>query len=98
MTGKPIAVLASLAILATPLASAQAGVHFGLRLNFPICFGPCYPRPVYVAPAPVYVMPPPVYVVPAQQPVYVQPAAGVYQAPRTVTQQPPVSAAQPIAP
>jgi len=100
MNGKPIAVLASLAVLATPWTSAQAGVHLGLRLNFPICFGPCYPRPAYVAPAPVYVMPPPVYYVPAQQPVYVQPAPGVYQAPRTVTQLPPAPAPQavPIAP
>jgi hypothetical protein len=94
MNSKVIAVLASLAILGAPL-SAHAGVRIGLGLNFPICFGPCYPRPAYVAPAPVYVMPPPMYVVPAQQPVYVQPAP-VYQAP--VAQPPRTANAPPAVP
>jgi hypothetical protein len=79
MNSKLVALLASLAFLGAPL-SAHAGVRIGLGLNFPICFGPCYPRPAYVAPPPVYVMPAPMYVVPAQQPVYVQPAPA-YQAP-----------------
>jgi hypothetical protein len=88
-------VLAALAVLMLPLASAQAGVRIGIGIGLPIYrpyYRPYYYRPavgVYLAPAPVYVAPP-VYVVPAPAPVYVQPAPvpvspppAVYPAPRS---------------
>ena len=78
-----ILALAALALLAWPLAPAQAGFRLGINIGIPLFWpAPPPPRPVvYVAPQPVYVAPQPVYVVPAQQPVY--------QAPRPVYVQPP---------
>jgi hypothetical protein len=81
MFTRRIGALAALGALALSCVPAQAGVRFSLGLNFPLCFGCCRPRPVYVAPAPVYVMPAPVYVQPAPA-VYAAPApAPVYPAP-----------------
>ena len=68
-------VAAALAVASTLLVSspqkAEAGLHFGVRLNIPI--GIVVGSPYY-APAPVVYVPPPqvVYAAPAQQAVYVQ--------------------------
>jgi hypothetical protein len=86
--------LALLAILALPLASAQAGWRVGIGIGYPpypyyrpyhysvvVAPGPYYyapPGAVYVQAAPVYYYPPPIYVQPA--PVYVQPAQPAPQA------------------
>jgi hypothetical protein len=93
MSFKRIILLAALAVLAMPLASAQAWWRVGIGIGFPV-YRP-YPYRVYVAPAPIYVtpayvQPAPVYVQPA--PVYVQPtptpapAPALLPAPRPVPQ------------
>jgi hypothetical protein len=108
MTRKRVLLVALFALLALPIANADAGWRVGIAVGP----GPYYPRPYYpygvyvapvpvvVAPAPVYVQPAPVYVQPA--PVYVQPGpvAGYTQAtpagPAVVTVPPPGLPAQPI--
>jgi hypothetical protein len=76
-----IPALAALALLAMPLASANAGFRINVGVGLPVYYGPYYRYryPVYLAPAPVYVVPAQVYVAPA--PVYVQPAPAVIQVP-----------------
>jgi hypothetical protein len=84
--------LLAMGVLACWPTNVQAGWSVGVRLGFPIYFGPCYPSyyyyrpyPVVVAPPPVVVAPAPVYqAVPAVQPVYqtttaAPPAAPGYQ-------------------
>jgi hypothetical protein len=73
--------LAAIAVLAMPLASAQAWWRVGIGIGFPV-YRP-YPYRVYVGPPPVYVAP--AYVQPA--PVYVQPAP-VYVQPTPVPASP----------
>jgi hypothetical protein len=71
-------VLAALAFLVVPLASARADFYFGIGRPGPYYHHHHHYRPypgyrVYIAPVPpVYIAPRPVYVAPA--PVYVQPA------------------------
>ena len=89
MTFKRVFLLATLGLLAMPLATAQAGWRIGIGFGFPI-YLPYYPYRVYVAPAPVYVSP--AYVQPA--PVYVQPAP-VYVQPAPVPTSPPPTAPPP---
>ncbi len=79
-------VLAAGALLAMPLASANAGVYVGIGVpvfrpyHRHYYYGPYYYGPrVIVAPAPV-VVPAPVYVQPPPT-VYVQPAPQVIQVP-----------------
>jgi hypothetical protein len=67
--------VAAVALVAMPLASAQAWWRVGIGIGVPI-YRP-YPYGVYVAPAPVYVVPAPVVVQPA--PIVVQPAPIVSQ-------------------
>jgi hypothetical protein len=82
MTRTRAFVLAALAFLALPLASARADVFVGVGFGRPYYhhryYRPYYPAArIYVSPAPVYVAPRAVYVTPA--PVYVQPAPTVIQ-------------------
>jgi hypothetical protein len=81
MTRTRAFVLAALAFLALPLASAKADVYVGFGYRGPYYrhhyYPYYYPRRVYVAPPPVYVAPRTVYVAPA--PVVVQPAPTVIQ-------------------
>jgi hypothetical protein len=53
MSFKRVIFMAALALLAMPLASAQAWWRVGIGIGFPV-YRP-YPYRVYVAPAPVYV-------------------------------------------
>jgi hypothetical protein len=88
MSGRRTLVLASLAILAVPWASAQAGVRIGIGIGLPFFGWPCYSPPAYVVPAPVVVVP--------AQAVYVHPAPTVvYQttAPQAALPAPPSSLA-----
>jgi hypothetical protein len=82
MTRTRAFVLAALAFLVLPFASAKADVYVGFGYRGPYYrhhhYNYYYPRRVYVAPQTVYVAPRPVYVVPA--PVVVQPAPTVIQA------------------
>src|SRR5712692_7720078 len=77
MNCRRVLFFAALALLALPLASAQAGWRVGVRVGFPIFFNP-YPYRVYVAPPPVYVAPAPVYYY-RPAPVYVQPVPAYAQ-------------------
>jgi hypothetical protein len=88
MNLKRVLTFALLALLGTPLASAQAYWRVGIGIGVPV-WRPHYR--VYVAPAPVlYVAPAPVYVQPV--PVYVQPAPVVQPVPLppSTIQAPPV--------
>jgi hypothetical protein len=91
MICKRVLIFAALALLALPLASAEAGWRVGVRIGFPMFINPYPYRPVYVAPAPVYVAGPPVYYYPPA-PVYVQPAP-VYAQPAPTYAQPAPAAA-----
>jgi hypothetical protein len=94
---KRVILLAALASLAMPLASAQAWWRVGIGIGFPVyrpypyrvyvAPAPVYVAPTYVQPAPVYVQPVPVQSVPVQPaPVYTQPAPALLPAPRPVPQ------------
>jgi hypothetical protein len=98
MSFKRIIFMVALALVAMPVASAQAWWRVGIGIGFPV-YRPYYPYRVYVAPAPVYVaptyvQPAPVYVQPA--PIYVQPAPAPAPAPAPIPQTNPGLPPQPV--